>query len=254
MFTKLTAACKSTLGIAFLSFLLLQPAARGQQSADCATALQVAGEAVSLADGTTTTSTKGVDEWEGNILKIAVSRPGVLVLSGEGTSVQASLYAGGPASGSPILLDAGPAGTAHRPLTAVIRAGEHCVQVAPPAGATGDLRLRATFFDVCHLGPQDDHGDSFLCATEISSGQSQTGEIAAADQDLFSFALTTSRAVTLTLTGDAGLTASLQGEDGTLLAADGRGTRTLAAGRYFVRIEGANGAQGSYVLGMAVGP
>jgi len=256
MFTKSNAARKPGLGIAafilLLSCLLLSPAARSQQLADCASALQTSGGAVALADGTTTTSTKGVDEWEGNILKIAVSHPGVLVLSGEGTEAQASLFASDPASGSPLLLDNGPAGTAHRPLTAVVRAGEHCIRIAPPAGATGDLRVRATFFDVCHLGPQDDHGDSFLCATEIGPGESRTGEIAAADQDLFTFVLTTSRSVTLTLAGAADLTAGLQGEDGSLLAADGRGTRTLTAGRYFVRIEGANGGQGSYEIGLTV--
>jgi hypothetical protein len=255
MFTMSIVARKSShwiAGLTFLAFLLLPPAARSQQFADCASALQVSGGAVALADGTTTTSTKGVDEWEGNILKIGVSRPGVLILSGEGISVQASLYAGDPASGSPLLLDSGPAGSAHRPLTAVVGPGEHCIGITPPAGATGDLRVRATFFDVCHLGPQDDHGDSFLCATEIGPGESRTGEIATADQDLFTFVLTTSRSVTVTMAGAASLAASLQSEDGTLLAADGRGTRTLSAGRYFVRIEGTNGGQGSYEVGLAV--
>jgi hypothetical protein len=128
------------------------------------------------------------------------------------------------------------------------------MQVTPPAGATGDLRLEATFFDVCSLGPQDDHGDSFLCATEIAPGETRTGESSAADQDVFSFELTTASTVTITLTGAEDLTASLYGEDGTLLAADGQGVRTLGAGRYFLRIASGTGEGGTYTIGVAVSP
>jgi hypothetical protein len=72
----------------------------------------------------------------------------------------------------------------------------------------------------------------------LALGESRTGEISAADHDLFSFTLAAATEVTVAVTGPSGLAAGLLGEDGTLLAADGRGTRTLGSGRYFVRIEG----------------
>lgn len=253
MFTK-SKSRTASFPIAALLLFVLGSAARAQTAADCEAALQVSGGGVSLADTATTTTTKKVDEWDGDILKLRVSRPGILVVSGEGPAVQGSLYAADPSSGSPLLEDGGQLGTAYRPLTMVVPPGEHCVQVTPPAGATGNLRLQATFFDVCGLGPQDDHGDSFLCATEITPGATLTGEVSAADQDVFSFELTAAGSFTVTLTGPEGLAASLHAEDGTLLAADGRGVRTLGAGRYFVRIETGTGEGGTYGIGVSVSP
>jgi hypothetical protein len=253
MFTK-SKSRKVSFPIVALLLFALSSAVRAQTAEDCEAALAVAGGGVSLTDTATTTTTKKVDEWDGDILKLQVFQPGILVVSGEGPAVAGSLYTADPSSSSPLLEDGGQLGTAYRPLTMVVQPGEHCVQVTPPPGATGNLRLRATFFDVCSLGPQDDHGDSFLCATEISPGETLTGEVSEADQDVFSFELTAAKSVTLTLTGPEDLAASLHGEDGTLLAADGRGVRTLGAGRYFVRIEGGTGEGGSYEIGVSVSP
>ncbi len=251
MFTK-SKSCTASFPIVALLLFALGSAARAQSVTDCEAALQVSGGGVALTNATTTTTTKKVDEWDGDILKLQISRPGVLVLSGEGPAAQGSLYTAEAGSGSPLLEDGGQLGTEHPPLTVVVWPGEHCMQVTPPAGATGDLRLEATFFDVCSLGPQDDHGDSFLCATEITTGETRTGEVSAADQDVFSFALAT--AGTVTVTGAEGLTASFYGEDGTLLAADGRGSRALGAGRYFLRIASGTGEGGSYGITLTAAP
>ncbi|HSS50727.1 MAG TPA: PPC domain-containing protein [Thermoanaerobaculia bacterium] len=261
MFTKF-ASPQASLGLAGLLLLLLGggavSAAGAQQLSDCAAALQTSGGGVSLANAATATATKKVDEWDGDILKIVIDQPGVLVLSGEGSDVEGALYAADPDSGEPVLEDGGTLGTVHPPLTLVVQPGEHCVQVTPPAEATGNLSVVATFFDVCSLGPQDDHGDSFLCATEIALGEEQTGEISpATDQDVFSFTLDAETAVTISVAGGTGasdLIASLYGEDGTLLAADARGSRTLAAGQYFVRIDGGTGSGGSYTVAVAGTP
>jgi hypothetical protein len=247
------AAFQASLRLAGVTLLLLGSAARAQAQG-CQQAFQVSGGDILLADATTTTTTKKTDEWEGDILKLQINRPGVLVLSGEGASVQGSLYAADPASGGARLEDGGAIGTAYRPLTMVVQPGEHCVQVTPDAGATGTLRLRTTFFDVCRLGPQDDHGDSFLCATAIGLGESRTGEIAPADQDVFSFRLDAGIAVTIDVTGTPDLLAGLYREDGTLLAADGRGTWQLDAGSYFVRVEDGDGPGGSYTIGVSASP
>jgi len=258
MFTKI-ASPQESFGLAGLLVLLLGSgsvsAAGAQSFEDCAAAFQSSGGGVSLANATTTTATKKVDEWDGDILKIVIDQPGILVLSGEGSDVQGALYAADPDSGDPVLEDGGPLGTVHQPLTLVVQPGEHCVQVTPPAEATGNLSVVATFFDVCSLGSQDDHGDSFLCATEVALDEEQTGEISpATDQDVFSFNLDAGATVTISVTETSGLAASLYGEDGTLLAADARGSRTLAAGQYFVRIDGGTGSGGSYTVGVAGTP
>lgn len=227
---------KASLWIAGLSFLFLGSTAQSQLFENCQEALEVSGGGVSLTDATTTTASKGVDEWESDIIKITVIQPGVLVLSGDGTAVQGSLYTADPVAGSPNLEDSGPLGTAYRPLTVVVQPGEHCVQVTPPAGATGNLRVQATFFDVCLLGPQDDYGDSFLCATETVLGATRTGEISGTDQDVFSFELSAAAALTIAVTEDPDISASLYAEDGTLMTANARGSQALGMGRYFVRI------------------
>jgi len=258
MFTKFASpqSTQEALGLAGLLFLLLgggSVSAAGAQ--DCAAALQSAGGGVSLANAATTSTTKKVDEWDGDILKIMIDQPGILVLSGEGSDVQGALYTADPVSGDPVLEDGGTLGTVHPPLTLVVQPGEHCVQVTPPTGATGNLSVVATFFDICALGSPDDHGDSFLCATETAVGEEQTGEISpAADQDVFSFDLDTGATVTISLTETSGLAASLYGENGTLLATDARGSWTLAAGQYFVRIDGGTGSGGSYTVGVAGTP
>ena len=237
MFT--TSVCRKVyFWIAGLSFLFLGSAAHGQQFDDCEEALEVSGGGIALTNTATTTATKKVDEWESDIIKIAVSQPGVLVLSGEGPAVQGALYAEDPVAGSPDMEDAGPLGTAYRPLTVIVHPGEYCIQVTPAAGTTGTLRLQATFFDVCSLGPQDDHGDSFLCATEAGLGETQAGEISGTDQDVFSFRLTAATTAAIAIAGDSELSVSLYAEDGALMTADARGSHALGAGRYFVRIAG----------------
>jgi hypothetical protein len=245
---------KASFWIAGLSFVWMGSVVHGQPFHGCEEALAATGGGISLTDATTTTTNKGVDEWESDIIKIAVPRPGVLVLFGEGFEAQGSLYDRSQVSGSPRLEDSGQLGTAHRPLTVVVGPGEHCVRVTSSAGATGTLRLRATFFDVCRLGPQDDHGDSFLCSTEIGLGETRTGAISAADQDVFSFALATASIASITLTGAPDLVASLYGEDGILLTGDARGSHALLAGRYFLRVEGSGGAQGTYGVAVASNP
>jgi hypothetical protein len=252
MFTK-SFCLKASLRIAVLSFLFLGAATHSQPFEDCQEALGVSGGGVSLSDGATTTASKGVDEWESDIIKITVARPGVLVLSGEGTAVQGSLYTGGPTNGSPEMEDSGSLGTAHRPLTVVVRPGEHCVQVTPPAGATGNLRVRATFFDVCLLGPQDDHGDSFLCATEAALGEAQAGEVAGTDQDVFAFELAAATGISVAVTGEPDVSVGLYAEDGTLVTASARGSHSLGAGRYFVRIAG-DGGQDEYEMTITANP
>ena len=234
------------------SFSAPRPALR--RAADCAAALQVSGGGVSLTDTATTTATKKVDEWDGDILKLSVSRPGVLVVSGEGPAVQGSLYAADPSSGSPLLEDGGQLGTAYRPLTMVVPPGEHCVQVTPPPVPPATSACVPPFSTSAAWDRRTTTATASSVPRRSPRERPSRERSRAADQDVFSFELTAAGSVTITLTGPEDLAASLHGEDGTLLAADARGRRTLGAGRYFVRIETGTGEGGTYEIGVSVSP
>jgi hypothetical protein len=153
---------KASLQIAGLSFLFL-------------------GAVAGAATIKTSMTGAAVDEWESDIIKIRVARPGVPVPSGE---------------------------------------------------------------SACLLDPQDDHGDSLLCATEATLGEAQTGEVAGMDQDVFAFDLTTGMEVSVAVTGEPEVSVGLYAEDGTLVTASARGSHVLDAGRFFVRIAGDCGEVG----------
>lgn len=231
---------------------------------DCQAALGSSTPAVALSNETSTTKSKGVDEWDGDVLKISTSLPGVLVIEGSGSGAQSSLYTRG-FSGSHPLIDRARLGTGQRQLRAVVRAGDHCIQVAPMTGATGTFAVTASFTDVCHLGDVDDHGDSFRCATSIDLGGTANGEItsssAASDDDTFTFELTSTATVVVTSTGATDVAGALYDSDGVLLEADDNGgtlpnfriVRSLEPGRYYVQIEGVNGG-GAYGLSVSLVP
>ncbi len=105
----------------------------------------------------------------------------------------------------------------------------------------------------------DDHGDTVACATRLRPGRSVRGDVDnpwGDDQDLFRFTLTEPRTVHVATTGSTDTFGVLRDSQGHLLAADDdsgggdnfRIVKTLAPGLYFLRIEGAYGAEGSYRL------
>lgn len=225
---------------------------------DCQTALGGSTGYTSLSNGGSTSAQKSVDEWEGEVVKLTTSLPGVFTLTGSGVKSQSSLYSAA-ASGTHPRIDAIKLGSGVRSLQAVVRAGNHCIQVAPPGGSTGNFTVSVTFTDVCHLGDLDDHGDSFLCASSLTvGGSSASGQITysstTADGDMFSFDLSSSATVTIASTDSTDVTATLYDADGDILDSDDNGgsspnfqiVESLAAGRYYVRVEGAGTATGSY--------
>ena len=242
-------------GAALFSFLIVSR--ESAQATDCQTELGVTTGYTSLTNDTTTTKQKGVDEWDGEVIKIRTSRPGVLTLEWVGTASQSSLYTDA-ASGPYPLLDSSQLGTNLRDLQVVISAGDHCIQVAPPPGATGDLEVQATFTDICPLGTADDHGDSFLCATPMTvGGGNVSGQISSgtpSDGDMFTFTLGSSATVTIESTGSTDVEGELYDDDGVLLDSDDDSGTTspnfkiiylsLPAGKYYVRVKGASGSYG----------
>lgn len=109
--------------------------------------------------------------------------------------------------------------------------------------------------NVCNLDEGDDHGDSFVCATGLAVGETVDGAIGdAGDRDVFSFALAAAATVEIERFGTAAVSAWLHGAEGALVAADdgnGHLAESLAPGRYFLRIAGSNGAEGSYQLSVS---
>lgn len=225
---------------------------------DCQTALGGTTGFTALSNAGTTNAQKSVDEWEGEVVKLTTSLPGVFTVSGSGVKSQSFLYSAA-ASGTHPRIDTMKLGTGVRSLQAVVRAGNHCIQVVPPAGATGNYTVSVTFTDVCHLGDLDDHGDSFLCASSLTvGGSSVSGQItyasSTADGDMFTFELSSSATVTITSTGSTDVTGTLYNSDGDILDSDDNGgsspnfqiVESLAAGRYYVRVEGVGTTTGSY--------
>ncbi len=203
-----------------------------------------------------------VDEWDGDIMAIATQVPGILRISAEGADLSTYLYAGQTCPMSALIGEATLA-TSSDKLIKSVRAGDHRLKIKPYNGASGSYTLHVKLYDTCGEGEADDHGDSFLCASEQSLTSAGSGQIAATnddDDDVFSFVLASARTVEIKSTGELDTYGSLYDAAGNLLAGANSGggggnfklTKTLAAGRYYVRVEGKDGAEGSYGLSVTV--
>lgn len=240
-------------------FMIALASATPVRADDCQSALSSSTGYTSLSNGSTSNVQRRVDEWEGEVVRLTTDLPGVFTISGSGPRSQSSLFSAAASTPHP-RLDAIKLGTGVRSLQAVVRAGKHCIQVAPPMGATGDFTVSVTFTDVCHLGDLDDHGDSFLCSTPLTVGGSSVGgEItymsSTLDGDMYSFDLSSTTTVTIESTGSTDVNATLYDADGDILDSDdGSGASSnfqiiassLPADRYYIRVEGAGTTTGSY--------
>jgi hypothetical protein len=131
-------------------------------------------------------------------------------------------------------------------------------RVVPPA-AFSPLAPAA----VCALVESDDYGDSAVCAAEVALGSSlpaEVGRASATDVDYFTFTLKAHATVVVESRGETDTYGQLLDADGRRLAADDDGgsganfriTEELCPGRYVVRVEGAAGSEGPYVLAAAL--
>ncbi|MEM7352891.1 MAG: hypothetical protein AAF657_18995, partial [Acidobacteriota bacterium] len=101
-----------------------------------------------------------------------------------------------------------------------------------------------------------DHDDVFACAAPIAPRQDVEGEIRHRpnqDIDVFTFMLTDFRTVEIRAAAENAITAALHDAKGHRLALlpaarDLRLTQTLGPGRYFIRLSGAQAAEGLYRL------
>ncbi len=127
--------------------------------------------------------------------------------------------------------------------------------VSSPVDGPPELNV----YDLCHPDLTDDHDALFACASPVRPGEWIDGEIVndwTDDYDVFTFYLAEPRTVWFETRGGVDTVGTLYDLRGhRLAAADGGGVdgnfrlvRTLAPGRYFVRIEGGSGTQGPYSL------
>ncbi len=130
------------------------------------------------------------------------------------------------------------------------------VEVDPDGGPEAN-----PFDSICRAAQADDHADAFLCATPLALDRRTRGEIAngwSDDVDFFVFELETAGTVRIETAGEADTFGGLYDRQGQRLAAAGDGgagsnfrlVKTLAAGFYFVRVEGRDWSQGAYTLGV----
>jgi hypothetical protein len=121
---------------------------------------------------------------------------------------------------------------------------------------------------LCGTGEVDDHGDTFACATTLAPGRTVAGEVAndwGDDVDVFRFVLPGSPAVdlwrvelvTTGATETQGALFDRRGWSRLARSGGGRGgnfrlVQVLRPGVYYVRVEGAQGAEGPYGLRLEV--
>lgn len=121
----------------------------------------------------------------------------------------------------------------------------------PGSGIVGDV--------LCALEEHDDHGDVLLCATPIDSSRTVTGVLhneAGDDEDLFLVRLPATAVLEVEAVSGSALQLVLRDGGGLAVAvtqSEGGGaplrlTRALAAGRYFLEVEGLNGDDAEYAL------
>lgn len=113
--------------------------------------------------------------------------------------------------------------------------------------------LRAGLDTLCPHTWGDRHGDVLACATPIVPGKPVSGGLGWDDDvDVFTFTVATQGTVVVGTEGDATIHGALYDSSGHRLAVDGdddglRLVRTLAPGRYYVRV----GGTGDYALTVA---
>lgn len=127
--------------------------AAAQSPAGCAT-LAAPGDAFPLTLDTAVTTAKGTDEWNSDVMRLTVLEPGVLTLSAEGPEVQGLVYTPDPSGGAPHLLDEEGVGSAGRILALAVDPGEYCLRIAPPAGVSGSVRVRADLIGLTVPNPE----------------------------------------------------------------------------------------------------
>jgi hypothetical protein len=203
---------------------------------------------------------QGIEEWDGDVMSIVFEVPGIVRAAATDGVLSAEIHVGescelttGLAEGELDWEDD------DNQVAAVVYPGAHSLLLEP--GDELGYTLDVKFFALCPGG--GDQGDTLFCAAPLTSGVTAYGALASADDDdddYFTFVLSSVKTVVIESSGSVNTFGSLYDADGILIANsddDGDGdnfrlVRSLTAGRYFVRVEGVSGAEGSYDLDLGL--
>jgi hypothetical protein len=196
-------------------------------------------------------ATEAVDEWDCDVLEGQTLAPGILRLESRLGTLRALLF-GGDACGSDTLLGMATLSAVGQ-IVAPLFPGPFRIAVDAAGGFTGAYRIAAALLDPCHQGEQDDHHDSWLCATALPAGEPVAGEIGnlhGDDVDQFTFQLAEPAVVAIELASPADgfrlrvADAAGQGFEGMVSPVGWKGS--LAAGRYFMSVDRPDGSAAVY--------
>lgn len=251
MFSSFTFVRKAFTSVLVTGFLIaLLSSSQVFAAGDCSAALSSPTGFDPVSNGGSAFATNGVVEWDDEVVRFRTNAPGVLTITSTGSGSQGALYTDGS---SITLVDSAVIGATQRELKAVVGAGNHCIELEPGAGESGEFTVTAAFEDVCHNTDPDDDGDSFTCATPITVGVAASGDIdssLADDSDMFAFELAEAADVTIESSGGEYVGGKLYDETGAAVpgASDNLNwananfeitpASTLPAGRYYLQVTG----------------
>ena len=215
------------------------------------------------------TTRESIEQSDDDILRIHGGVPGVMVIDmvdAESESVTATLYEDDACATAAELGETALTPTSGR-LATVVYSTDHSLKVEPYESADGAYQVAVRLYTPCDLVGADDHSDAALCATPIAVDDSDSGELSDGgsdddDEDWFTVVLDSQQTIDIESTGATDTYGSLYDAAGQRLDADDNGgsgdnfliSHTLGAGRYFVRVEGAGGAEGSYGIEVSTAP
>lgn len=198
-------------------------------------------------------------QWDPDIMKLTIDVPGVLVIEHDdvaGPDLEATLFSSTSCSAQ--LGGAVFDGASGRILAAVHEA-DHALDLYAHDSSSGAYEVAVRFYAPCDRGETDDHGSAPRCATPVSLEDEPSGAIANDDdddEDWFTLVLSSQTTVGFETSGSTDTRGSLyDGAGQRLEVQDGGGAsdnfriaRTIGPGRYYLRIEGTGGDEGSYSL------
>ncbi len=202
-------------------------------------------------------------QWDPDIMQIAITVPGIVLVEHDdtgGPDLEATLFSNTSCAGVS-LGDAVFEGAAGRILASVHEA-DHALDLEAHDSSSGAFEVAVRFYAPCDRGETDDHGSAARCATPVDLEHEPSGVIANDDdddEDWFTLVLPSQITVGFETSGSTDTRGSLYDAAGQRLEVqDGGGesdnfriARTLGPGRYYLRIEGTGGDEGSYSLAVA---
>lgn len=200
-----------------------------------------------------------VDEWDCDVLEGENLTAGILRLESRLGTLQTSLFGSSVCGGSSLIGAGVLSGLAQ--VLAPVFPGPFRVAVEAASGFTGSYLLAAALLDPCQQGEQDDHHETWLCATSLVPGGPVTGTIDnnhGDDVDAFSFTLAADGEVLLSwVSAQSGWRVRITDATGRLVTGTAGAfswQARLEKGRYFVALERPDGSSATYELTMTLAP